>query len=349
TQDGLDAEWRGIHFLTLDGGLVNRCEMFGEPDLDAALTKVHQLRLPALRLKNAVAERISAHISARDWDALAQDFADDYCLDDRRRVVNAGVMHGRDAGAENTRVAAEVGLLTSFTSTIIASRGERLTLERFHASGTDRESIQNEALNIAEIGADERIAAVVMFDVDDIDAALAELDARYLVGEAAAHAQTWSVITQAYAALNRREVPATTPDWVVIDHSRLALAAEASNLAAFFSAMWELTPTFSIYIEAVHRLSNLGAVYTHVVSGISPEGFEAEWRLVELLTLEGKQFRRGEIFDEADLDTALARFEELQPQMPNLENAACRVGDRFLAHYVASEWEAMAEMLGDNH
>ena len=60
-----------------------------------------------------------------------------------------------------------------------------------------------------------------MFDPDDIDAAFAELDARYLAGEAAAHSHTWSVISQAYAALNRRELPATTPDWANIDHRRL--------------------------------------------------------------------------------------------------------------------------------
>ena len=73
---------------------------------------------------------------------------------------------------------------------------------------------------IVEIDADERIASVVTFDLDDFDAAIAELDARYLAGEAAAHAHTWSVITEAYAALNRREMPPTTPDWVNIDHRR---------------------------------------------------------------------------------------------------------------------------------
>ncbi len=35
---------------------------------------------------------------------------------------------------------------------------------------------------------------MVLFDLDDFDAAIAELDARYLAGEAAAHAGTWSVI-----------------------------------------------------------------------------------------------------------------------------------------------------------
>ena len=62
-------------------------------------------------------------------------------------------------------------------------------------------------LSIVEIDADERIRRVIVFDPDDIDAAFAELDARYLAGEAAAHAHTWSVIAGAYAALNRHEVP----------------------------------------------------------------------------------------------------------------------------------------------
>ena len=77
-----------------------------------------------------------------------------------------------------------------------------------------------DVLGIVEIDADNRIAARVVFDPDDIDAAFEELDARYLAGEAAAHAHTWSVIAQAYAAFNRRELPATTPDCVNIDHRR---------------------------------------------------------------------------------------------------------------------------------
>ena len=62
---------------------------------------------------------------------------------------------------------------------------------------------------MVEIDADDRIAALVTFDLDDIDAAFEELDARYLAGEAAPYSDTWSVITRGYAALNRREIPAT--------------------------------------------------------------------------------------------------------------------------------------------
>ena len=76
----------------------------------------------------------------------------------------------------------------------IAIRGERLVLARVRASGRDPKAIQNDALNIVEIDADERIMAAITFDLDDFDAAIAELDARYLAGEAAAYAQTWSVV-----------------------------------------------------------------------------------------------------------------------------------------------------------
>ena len=43
--------------------------------------------------------------------------------------------------------------------------------------------IQHDALNIVEIDADERIAAFVTYDPEDFDAAIAELDARYLAAK----------------------------------------------------------------------------------------------------------------------------------------------------------------------
>ena len=100
-------------------------------------------------------------------------------------------------------------------------------------------------------------------------------------------------------------------------------------MTAYIRATWDLTPDFSIYIEAVHRLSNLGAVVTHVAHGTSQEGFDAEWRMVNVLTFEGDLINRCELFDEADLDAALARFDELSRPAPRLENAASQVDERF--------------------
>ena len=224
SQEGFDAEWRDVHVLAVEGDMLSRSELFDEADLDAAIARFDQLSRPAPRLENAASranERSHAYFAARDWDAIAEIVADDISTDDRRRVVNAGLRQGRDATIESFRWAADLGV-THATSDPIATRGERLVLTRARYSHSDDQPqpFDVDLLHIVEINADERIGAVVIFDLEDFEAAIAELDARYLAGEAAAHARTWSVIMQGYAALNRRELPPTTPDWVNIDHRR---------------------------------------------------------------------------------------------------------------------------------
>ena len=87
-----------------------------------------------------------------------------------------------------------------------------------------------EALSILEIDADNRgTAKVVSLDPDDIDAAIKELDARYLAGEGAAHAHTWSVYHAGFnAAFNRHEIPAT--DWVAPSTTGAASRSSPSDL-----------------------------------------------------------------------------------------------------------------------
>lgn len=252
-------------------------------------------------------ERFTACFAAREWAALTETLADDLCSDDRRRVVNGGIRCGRDTNIADMRAVADVGV-TNIPATPIATRGQHLALVRSRLSGPDQspEAYHNEVLHVVETNADNRIAMAVVFDGDDTDAAFAELDARYLAGEAAAHAYTWSVITGTYAAFNRHEFV----DWVVVDHRRGALFS-SSDLPATVRAHWDVTPDLSIRIESVHQLSNWGAVITHMATGTSPDGFDAEWRMIQVLTVEGDRISRCEIFEEADLNAALARFAEL--------------------------------------
>ena len=188
-----------VDVFTVEGDLFNRYEIFDEADLDAALARFEELQPQAPRLENAASQalaRFRAHFAAGDWDAMAEILADNYSSDDRRRVVGAGVRHGRDAQIADMRAIADLWM-TNATSTVIATRGGRLVLFRVGFSDHDQEpeAFRTEVLCIVEINADERIVAVVSFDLDDIELAFAELDARYLAGEAAAHARTWSVIT----------------------------------------------------------------------------------------------------------------------------------------------------------
>ena len=162
----------------------------------------------------------------------------------------------------------------------------------------------------------------------DFDAAIAELDDRYLASEGAAHAHVWSVIASGFASMRRYELPPTTPDCVSIDHRRTAAFAPG-ELNAYFRAAFDLTADVKIYVEAVHRLNDVGTVCTHVTYGVSHEGFAAEWREVDVLMVEGNIVNHCEIFDEADIDDALAKFEELSPHERRLKNAASRASDRY--------------------
>ncbi len=344
SQEGFNAEWRGVQILTVEGDVINRSELFDEPDLDDALARFEQLSRPIPRLENAasrVYERFMATFAARDWDAMAQLLANDASTDDRRRVVNSGIQDGREANIATMRAFADLGV-THMTSEVIATRGECLALSRVGSA-----AFQTYVLNIVEIDADELIVAVVGLDVSDIDAAFAELDARYLAGEAAAHAHIWSLVAGAYAAVNRHELPATTPDWAMVDHRPIG-TFEAADLAAFLDATWTLTTQASIYIEAVHRLNDLGAVVTHASHATSQEGLDVEWHDINLVTVDGDLVASCEIFDAADLDTALAKFEALHPTTPQLKNAASQVAKRFWGCFVARNRDAMAALIADN-
>jgi len=207
------------------------------------------------------------------------------------------------------RATASIGT-KHITATSLATRGQRLVLSTFRFSSHDQrpEAFNSEVLGVTEINADKRIVALVMFDLDDIEAAFEELDARYLAGEGAAHAHTWSVISGTHRAFNRAELPAA--DWVMIDHRRGTPFTFNDPLPSI-RAKWDLTPDLRIYVEAVHELSDVGAVITHTQCGTSQEGFDAEWRMIQVLTVEGDRVNRCELFDEADLKAALARFDEL--------------------------------------
>ncbi|MGZ7036531.1 MAG: BTAD domain-containing putative transcriptional regulator, partial [Ilumatobacteraceae bacterium] len=316
--EGVDAEWPMILLLTVEGDRINRCEIFDEDDLDAALAHFEELQPPTPRLENMASQvdkRFWEYFAARDWTALATALADDMINDDRRRIVNAGIRRGRDFEVANMRTLSDLGV-TNITSTVIATRGERLLLRRTRFSlDQGPEDFHGDLLCIVELDAENRIATRVLFDPDDIDVAFAELDARYLAGAAVQHSHTWSLISGIYAGFNRHELPATSTDFAYVDHRPLITIA-ASDLPASIRAVWDLTPEISIYIEAVHRLSDVGAVVTHTARGISHEDFDAEWRMIDIFTVDGDVINRCEMFDESDLGDALARFDELSPPMP---------------------------------
>jgi hypothetical protein len=352
SHEGFDAEVSMIMMFTVEGDLITRVEVFDEADLEVALARFEELHPQSPRLENAasrVYERFVARWVARDWDGVSETLADNIFNDDRRRVVNAGLRHGRDATIASMRASAALGV-SAGAPTVVATRGERLVLNRecFSIREQASETVVAEVLGIVEIDADERIVTRFALDLDDFDTAVAELDARYVAGEAAPYARTWSVIAGIQAAVNRRELPATTPDPAYIDHRPL-VSIEGVDLAASIRALFDIFSAYRVYVEEVHRLDELGAVYTQVHRGTSHDGVDAEWRMIELQTVEGDLLSHVEVFDEEDLDAALVCFDELHPRGPGLENAASRAEHRFFAYWGARNWAAMADILtGDS-
>ena len=209
SKEGFDAEWREVMLIAFEHGSVCRCELFDESDVNAALTRFDELSLPTPRLENAASRmyvRFNEHLAARDWDAMAEMIADDVCDDDRRRVVKQRYptrpgRPDRELAGRRRRRGHEHGACRHRAPAESASRSLGPCCGR-PSAGRGVRSL--EMLSIVEIDSDNRLSAGISFDIDDIDAAFEELDARYLAGEAAAHAHTWSLITRAYAAIQSR-------------------------------------------------------------------------------------------------------------------------------------------------
>ena len=111
SHEGFAAEWREVSVLTVDG------------DLSAASSSsTRQTSTPRSRDSTSCSRRrrgwktrqakwTSAfkHFAARDWAALEKLIADDFFYDDRRRVVNGGIRHGRTRHMADMRGIAEPG------------------------------------------------------------------------------------------------------------------------------------------------------------------------------------------------------------------------------------------------
>ena len=340
-----------------DSGRIVLQVWFDVEDIDAATAELDaaHARLegehPRVPLENAATrtdDECYTLFAERRWDEIVKLYADDIRFEDRRQGLRRESTD-RATHVSNVRAIADLGV-ANVTNTPLALRGDRLCLShvRFEARDTQPDAFSVESLDITEVDADGVMITRVVLDTDAFEAAIAELDARYLAGEAAPHAHTWSVIAGGHAAVNRRELPPTTPGCVSIDH-RQGTAFAPGELIAYLRAGWDLDQYIETYVEVVHRLSDLGAVYTHAAHGVSHEGFNAEWRGVDLLTVEGNIVNRCEVFDEADIGAALAKFDQLSQPAPQLKNAATRVYERLQAYFAARDWDAITEMLSDDH
>ena len=219
SQEGFDAELWMIMMFTVEGDLICGVEVFDEADLDTALASFDELSRPAPLLENAATRTWARSIDAfnrRDVDDYLALMTTDGRLEGRRKGLG-GLFDGPSRRKAVHALLFEPPESWRLSTEPIAIRGSRLSLTRECCRDTDApdQPITVEVLTVMEVDDGDLIQYTVSFDPDDLDAAFEELDARYLVGEAAPYARTWSVMTRTCAAFNRGELPATTPDSVL--------------------------------------------------------------------------------------------------------------------------------------
>ena len=102
------------------------------------------------------------------------------------------------------------------------------------------------------------VHVTVDFDPDDVDAAFAELDARYLAGEAAAHAQTW-LIAQVYRRVQPTRV-SHDDDGLGEHRPPAGGSVRAGDMTHTSVPRGTSSRTPCLHSKRVHRLTDLGAV-----------------------------------------------------------------------------------------
>jgi ketosteroid isomerase-like protein len=326
TRDGGQFEIPVTAVIELDeAGRQLRLDTYDDTHLDDALARFDAIAAsatpPEQHFANTAA-RVSAAIFdsyiARDWQRFESLFAAGFRYLDRRRIAQLELdreqylafTHELDAaGAPDGR------------RELQATRGERLALQRFcfkFAGAGDVGPSEIGFITVVEADADGACVAFVRFDADDLDAAYAELDARYEAGEGAAYVGVPARYRAGIDAINRREwsrfVALYAPGFEQRDHRVLGWGNTLNNVETWVraqQALVELSP------DARYRVDHVRVFDRVLLSQTAQVGTREGGAFENLMLLVGEWDEAGRVlrFDSYDLaqaDEAYARFEELR-------------------------------------
>jgi hypothetical protein len=304
------------------GDRLGEIEVFEPEDLDVARARFEELRPDPLRIppNAAVHARDRTHEAwvAHDWAALRSLVSDDFTFEDRgkRALVGGDV----DVWIESQQfVRAESGARVA--RELIGTVGERIALERILWSGGSAESpVEREHLRLSEVDAVGRLRASIRFDLDDRDAAFAEAQARFVAGEAAARGGQAPLVALSLA-MARHDWETLrgclAPDAVVHDHRMLSLGELGPDeWVESLRVRVDLAPDVKPEWFRILAWNRHGRVSVARAFGMLRDGGPFENVFVVVALVEGDRLQRFEIFDVADADRALARFEELCSDRP---------------------------------
>ncbi|MFN2375302.1 MAG: AAA family ATPase [Candidatus Binatia bacterium] len=348
-----------------DEGFTVRLEIFDPGDTAAALARFDELvgstaghdqhgdAAPSFANAASRADtRLFQSFHSRDWADIEALAAPDLVFDERRRLTRNTC--GREVWLEQFRVLFDVPA-SVFTSVLRATRGERLALNlhRFEGQaaygGGPLEMEDHLALH--EVDADGRIRRIVLFDLEDEEAAHAELDALWQAGSEAARCPVAARhVASTYDAIEARDWKRYTghfaPTVNVRDRRLVGFGSfqGSDQLVAALRLLSDLAPDVATRI--VHVRTSRQAIVSEVFRAGTRDGgaFENSFLMVTELDAAGLG-RRLEVYEVHQVDNALARFAEITTDEEPFANAATRAVARIARTTDARDWEGLADTI----
>jgi hypothetical protein len=300
-----------------EGGQFVRLELFEPEELDAVRARFEALRPNPLRIPPNAAtralERWAACFAARDWTALAAEYAPTLVLEDRRPLIR--MTGDRETVLASSREIASMGGRPS--RTLLATAGDQLALCRIRFVGGEAGSEwEVDTLHLVEVDAEGRTVAVVAFDPTDRRAAGLEMLERFArKDEARDVPAAFFEGVRAYNAHDLDRVRAAMPDGFVVNDRRrtgVGRLERADDHAAFAGALFALAPDATLELLYTLAVEPHGVLAMGHGFGSLAEGGEWEGAFLLLAHCRGAQVFGLEIFEPEDLEAARARFAELR-------------------------------------
>ena len=350
SEDGASVETSFIAVVQIRGSVISHWAHFPVEDLDAALAHfvelgrttsvVPELSNTCTRTRFAWAQAVMR----ADWNAAPLLIAEDIRREDRRAGFQS-LVEGREAFIENLQVMQDVFAGPVRIDTV-ATRGDRLAL--FMLRHDVKDGFVVEFPHVTETNDQEQISVVIIHD--DLDAAVADLDARYIASEAALYEEVWGSFTRALHAMNVRDWEtfrvAFAEEYEFTDHRPASLGriTGREDQVASVRTLVDVIPDVHWLTTAVLRLDGRGGLVRSLVSGTAQGGGSVEMAFLVLFESRDGLRTRQEFFPEDQLAAALNRFDELAPTPTRslIDNACVRVSRLLWQRYEREDWDGSA-------
>ncbi len=336
-------------------GRIHHWDLFDLDQLDAARACYEALAEgpPTFRLENAATragDRVFHAMGSGDWSRVTALFPSGFRSIDREWRLETD----RDTYLEAARPMIEV-MSSTPTAEILATRGDRLALSRLRWSGGGGQGagpVELEWLAILEVDDKGEVQSSIEFGRGDLEAAYAELDARFAADEAAATRR--AAVTRAFnRVFADRDWEAfdelLAPDLTVHDHRTLGwetLHGPAAYVQALRSLV-DLAPDVQLRTDHIRMAPPRFLYVTSWVGTHEGGAFEAPSVIVSEIDDEGR-IRRFDQYDLSQMDEAHARLAVgaetiVKDPLAALirRNAGTAAADRMQAAFDARDWAAL--------